>query len=716
MSEDLTPETTTEQPLADRGSNRSQRPGSAGVRPVHHVRLGRAARRRRRERSPAADRTAARRSALSAQFPGERLVIPAGTFKVRSNDTDYRFRPHSAFAHLTGLGSEQEPDAVLVLHPVEDGAGDDGSGHHAVLYIRPLAGRDTEEFFSDARYGEFWVGARPTLEDLETLTGIRTAHVDDLRDALAKDVGADGVQVRVVPDVDEAIEELRRGDPRDRGGRRARRELAEALSELRLVKDAYEIEQMRLAVDATIDGLREDRPRARPGRRAPRAASASSRARSSATPAQEGNAVGYETIAASGEHAHDAALDATTTARCAPGELVLVDAGVEVDSLYTADITRTLPVDGTFTEVQRRIYEAVLDAADAAFAAAVPGRQVPRRARRRDAGHRRAARASGGCCRSRAEEALLPENQHHRRWMVHGTSHHLGLDVHDCAQARARALPRRRPRARHGVHHRARPVLQVRRPAGARGVPRHRRAHRGRRAGHRGRQREPVRGAPPRRPTRSRRGWRDCSTAECRSGRPVRVTPVQGTSPTQEADMDPNLALLFSRAATIRLVHSGMPDGPQVDPAPTVRERLRARSAARLEARVCPGWSEGGPLGGAGGAGGARRRHGRRPPRLGARSRRVRSRRIRRAGGGDRRRRAGRPAGLDAADLAQQLARLVRLLRPAQHRVGRRDDLAGRREVALPAGERVREDREQQAEGATDEDRGHQRALGARAS
>ena len=127
MSEDQTPEATPAQPLADRGSNRSQRPGSPefvrwitsgwGDRPSSSL-----------ERSPAAGPSAARRSALSARFPGERLVIPAGTFKVRSNDTDFRFRPHSAFAHLTGLGVEQEPDAVLVLHPVEDGTGDDGSG------------------------------------------------------------------------------------------------------------------------------------------------------------------------------------------------------------------------------------------------------------------------------------------------------------------------------------------------------------------------------------------------------------------------------------------------------------------------------------------------------------------------------------------------------------------------------------------------------------
>ncbi|MBO3101544.1 aminopeptidase P family protein [Cellulomonas fengjieae] len=433
MSEDLTPETTTAQPLADRGSNRSQRPRSAefvrfitsgwGERPSSTL-----------ERSPAAEHTAARRAALSAKFPGERLVVPAGTLKVRSNDTDFRFRPHSAFAHLTGLGVEQEPDAVLVLHPVEDGTGDDGSGHRAALYIRPLAGRDTEEFFSDSRSGEFWVGARPTLEDLETLTGIRTLHLDDLPDGLAKDVGEGGVQVRVVPDADEAIEELVEQIRATEAAGQRDDVLAEALSELRLVKDAYELEQMRLAVATTIEGFEKivrSLPDAVAHRRGERVIEGTFLGHAR----QEGNAVGYETIAAAGEHAttlHWTDNDGQVRA----GELVLVDAGVEVDSLYTADLTRTLPVDGTFTEVQRRVYQAVLDAADAGFAAAVPG------ARFRDV-HSAAMQviaerlAEWGLLPVTAEESLQPENQHHRRWMVHGTSHHLGLDVHDCAQARA---------------------------------------------------------------------------------------------------------------------------------------------------------------------------------------------------------------------------------------------------------------------------------------
>ena len=101
------------------------------------------------EVSAAAAPAAARRAALSATFPGERLVVPAGGLKVRSNDTDYVFRPHTAFAYLTGLGADREPDAVLVLEPLPG----EGAGHEAVLYVRPLADRDAAERLAAAQAG-----------------------------------------------------------------------------------------------------------------------------------------------------------------------------------------------------------------------------------------------------------------------------------------------------------------------------------------------------------------------------------------------------------------------------------------------------------------------------------------------------------------------------------------------------------------------------------
>jgi Xaa-Pro aminopeptidase len=437
----------TSEELTERVNNRSQRPASEafkafitsqwGPRPELGV-----------EASAASTFTGARRAALSERFGGTRLVVPAGSLKVRSNDTDYRFRPHSAFAHLTGLGTDQEPDAVLVLHPTADGEGDpDGDGHgtdhHAVLYVRPLAARDTEEFYADSRYGEFWVGARPSLDDVTTLTGIEARHIDELRDALAKDVGVDGVRLLVVTGADDSVETLVEAIRAEAGVEQADAEseeatddmLVEATSELRLVKDEHEIEQLREAVARTIEGF-EQVVRALPKALAHRRGERVIETTFDAHARLEGYAVGYETIAAAGEHAttlHWITNDGVVRS----GEMVLLDAGVEVDSLYTADITRTLPVDGEFTEVQRRVYQAVLDAADAAFAVAKPGTKF------RDI-HTAAMEVIAARLEEwgllpddvTAEVSLSTEGQQHRRWMVHGTSHHLGLDVHDCAQAR----------------------------------------------------------------------------------------------------------------------------------------------------------------------------------------------------------------------------------------------------------------------------------------
>src|SRR5690606_32153812 len=134
-------------------------------------------------------------------------------------------------------------------------------------------------------------------------------------------------------------------------------ELARDLSELRLVKDAYEIAELRAAVAATklgFDDIVADLPAIIAHPRGDRVVEGTFNRRARI----EGNAVGYETIVAAGPHAcilHWTRNDGPV----AHGELMLVDAGVELDSYYTADITRTIPVSGRFTEVQRRVYEAV---------------------------------------------------------------------------------------------------------------------------------------------------------------------------------------------------------------------------------------------------------------------------------------------------------------------------------------------------------------------
>lgn len=418
--------------LASRGDSRSQRPNNEAFR--EFISSGWDETVPDAERREAADFTPARRDALVRRLPAARLVLPAGVLKVRSNDTDYPFRPDTAFAYYAGLGTDEEPDSVLVVEP----SAEDPQRAEATYFFRPRAGFDTSEFYADARYGEMWVGRRPTLAEASQRLGIEVRHIDELRDHLAKDVGAQ-LSLTVMPQVDASVEAMveeiraQNGLP---GGDDAAAEAAalkEAASEQRLVKDEYEIRQMREAVDATLRGF-EDVIRHLPeavghprGERVIEGVFA-------ATARADGNGVGYDTIAAAGDHActlHWTRNNGVVRA----DELVLIDAGVEIDSLYTADVTRTLPVSGTFSPAQRKVYDAVLEASEAAFAVARPGLRFRElhAAAMEVLAHRL---EEWGLLPGTAAESLSPEGQWHRRWMPHGTSHHLGMDVHDCAQAR----------------------------------------------------------------------------------------------------------------------------------------------------------------------------------------------------------------------------------------------------------------------------------------
>jgi Xaa-Pro aminopeptidase len=388
------------------------------------------------DRSPApraevADHAARRRAALSQRFPGERLVIPGGGLRVRSNDTDYTFRPHTAFAHLSGLGSHAEPDSVLVLEPGPEG------GHHAVLYFRPPTPRDTQEFYTDSRYGEFWVGYRPTIADIESELGLTARHIDSLTADLAKDDAAS--RLRVVRSADPKLAELVDTTRAQAGTcltgeqqEEADEELARELSGMRIVKDEWEIGEMRKAIAATHKGfeaiittLPEAARKGRGERWVEGIFGLYAR--------HEGNGIGYESICAAGDHANTIHWT-KNTGEVREGDLILVDAGIEVDSLFTADITRTLPVSGRFTDVQRKIYDAVHAAQQAGMEAVRPGNKfsdIHAAANEVIAHHLHEwGLLPGGVT---LEQTLDPERGGlHRRWMVHGTSHHLGMDVHDC--------------------------------------------------------------------------------------------------------------------------------------------------------------------------------------------------------------------------------------------------------------------------------------------
>ena len=356
-----------------------------------------------------------RRKVLSAAFPGIRLVLPSGNYKVRSNDSDYRLRPHSVFAYYSGVqGVEATADAVLVMEPV-------GDSHETSLFLNPRSTRETDAFYRDARYGELWVGRRFTLDEARQRYQVPTKAVSDLEKLLK-----DGKETLTIRHQDSLVDRVVPKHAREE-------EFLTFVSAARLIKDEYEINEMQRAVDATELGF-ADIVRAFPaavespkGERVVEAAFFG-RARI------EGNDLGYETISASGSHAcvlHWTRNDGTVR----PGDLILVDAGVEMSSYYTADITRTMPVNGKFSPAQRKLYMLVYEAQLAGFEAVKPGATF-----KSINDSSQAVLAQGlidlGILSEEIVAKVREDKSLARRWTLHGVSHMLGIDVHDCSHAR----------------------------------------------------------------------------------------------------------------------------------------------------------------------------------------------------------------------------------------------------------------------------------------
>ena len=359
---------------------------------------------------------AKRRAALSDAFPGETLIIPSGVEKVRANDTEYHFRPGSDLVYLTG---DRDPDSVLVLKPT-------GSGHDAVLYTRERNSKETDAFFR-SRDGELWIGRTHTLTEKSTELGIETAPYPALGRALAECAPARTRVLRgLAPAVDRAIQPYE-PDP----VLRRDRELARVISELKLVKDEWEIGQLQDAIDATVRGF-EDVARVLPADRPVKERLLEGvfnlRAR------HDGNDVGYSSIVGGGSHATILHW-VRNTGVTKPGELLLMDMGVEGNNFYTADVTRTVPVSGTFTPLQRQVYDIVHASQQAGMDYIRPGvvhRDVHQVCMR--------VLAEGlhdlGLLPVSVDEAMEKTSTVYRRWTLHGFGHMLGLDVHDCAAAR----------------------------------------------------------------------------------------------------------------------------------------------------------------------------------------------------------------------------------------------------------------------------------------
>ncbi len=360
-----------------------------------------------------------RRRALSAKFPGEWLILPTGHLKVRSNDQFYKFRANSDFFYLTG---NLEPDCVLILAP-------EAQGHSDILFVEPNPGKTDATFFTDRVKGELWEGARLGVPESRGLYSIQDCRsLNDLESFVFEKIKKSGKPFRVLRGNSEKMENWLQLS----GEAQASKDklLASTLSEMRLIKDKAELKELALVIEATQRGFEDVIVRLKTAKTERELEGVFfTRAR------MEGNDVGYASIVASGAHACTLHWN-KNNGKIQKGDLLLLDAGIEGNSLYTADITRTLPISGKFSKEQLEIYELVLEAQRAGLREVKPGNDfmAPNHAAMRILAEGLERLRILPCT---AEEALKDENQFYKRYSLHNVSHMLGIDVHDCAQARA---------------------------------------------------------------------------------------------------------------------------------------------------------------------------------------------------------------------------------------------------------------------------------------
>jgi Xaa-Pro aminopeptidase len=349
-----------------------------------------------------------RRMRFASAIGDALAIIPAAQEAVRNADTHYEFRQDSDFFFLTGF---DEPDAVAVLNPAH-------ATERFVLFVRP---RDREM--------EIWNGRRAGVDGAIAAYGADAAYPLDQLDqklreyaigrvALVYRLGTPAHDTRVL----RLLEHARAW--RTRLGQAPERIIdpGPLLHELRLIKSAAEIARQRRACTITRDGHIEAMRFARPDMHEYEVQAALEYVfRAGGAPRN-----GYPSIVASGPNACILHYNENRR-RMADGDLLLIDAACEYE-YFSADITRTFPVNGRFTAPQRRVYEVVLRAQLAAIDAAKPG--VPY-----ETIHETAKRI---LTEGLVELGLLPHGvadslamHHYREFYMHGTGHWLGMDVHD---------------------------------------------------------------------------------------------------------------------------------------------------------------------------------------------------------------------------------------------------------------------------------------------
>jgi Xaa-Pro aminopeptidase len=365
-------------------------------------------------------RYAERRQALQLRMERGVALIPTAPARIRNRDSEYLYRFDSYFYYLSGF---TEPESVLVLVS--------GETPKSILFCRK---RDPAR--------ELWDGLRSGPEGAKAALGLDEAFPIEMLDEQIPRLLANQPVLHYAPGADtewdaRVMRWLNEVRAQSRAGIAAPaeiRDLRTALDEMRLVKDDGELAVMRRAAAISVAAHERAMRATRPGRNEHEIEAEllyEFRLRGSQYPA-------YTPIVAGGANACILHYR-ENSARLSDGDLLLVDAGCELDG-YASDVTRTFPVNGRFNGPQKDVYELVLAAQGAAIAEVRVGN-------RWDEPHNAAVKtlARGfvdlGLCRGSVEHVI--ETEDYRRFYMHRTGHWLGLDVHDAGEYKSKGQWRR---------------------------------------------------------------------------------------------------------------------------------------------------------------------------------------------------------------------------------------------------------------------------------
>jgi len=333
--------------------------------------------------------------------PGSVALIPSGDAKIRSGDQFYPYRQHSNFFYLTGINQEETLFVFFPDHPDPD--------LREMLFIRKATPKS-----------ELWTGPMPGPEEVQRLSGIAQVRWLEEKEAVLQVLLRDVTRVYCDQDLagPDSLARFRKLAEVDR------MPLAPLVERFRMVKEPEEIEEIRKAVSITRSAFYEVLEKVTPGvwEYQLEAEIIGSFIRNGAA----GHA--YDPIIASGKNALILHY-VKNSSQCTDGALLLMDFGAEVNN-YAADCSRTIPVNGRFSRRQREVYEAVCRIFHQARGMMVPGTMLAEFHQQVGALWEEEHMALGLYTR---EDTKVKSGQDPpwKDYYMHGTSHSLGLDVHD---------------------------------------------------------------------------------------------------------------------------------------------------------------------------------------------------------------------------------------------------------------------------------------------